>query len=187
MEPLRIDKKHHFPGNRVVAEQLINSLVDQGFDCARTGSLEYGNNLLMPWLLMKPDLKDVAIVPVFINVFTPPLMKYSRAYALGQAVRKAAEDLPDATRVAFLCTGGLSHWPPYWSPAQAGEDPTDPFLQLMKDYQTRGKVVLKANPDLFVKFDEYEVEMAKKNEYPLNSSHPLVNAEWYTFFPCATM
>jgi 2,3-dihydroxyphenylpropionate 1,2-dioxygenase len=179
MEPLHIDNKYHFHGNREVAEHLIHSLVDQGFDCARTGPLEYGNNLLMPWLLMKPDLKDVAIVPVFINVFTPPLMKYSRAYALGEAVRKAAESLPDETRVAFLATGGLSHWPPYWSPTQAGDPPADPFLQLMKDYQTRGKVVLKAHPDLFVKFDEYEVEMAKKNEYPLDSSHPLVNAEWY--------
>ena len=178
MEPLRINKKYHFPGNREVAEHLIDSLVNQGFDCARTGTLEYGNNLMMPWLLMKPELKDVAIVPVFINVFTPPLMKYSRAYALGEACGKAAEALPAETRVAFLATGGLSHWPPYWSPAQAGEFPQDPFLQLMKDYQTRGKVVMKEHPDLFVKFDEYEIEMAKKNEYPLKSSHPLVNAAW---------
>lgn len=178
MEPLRIDKKYHFPGNPKVAEHLIHSLVEQGFDCSRTGSVEYGNNLLMPWLLMKPDLPNVSIVPVFLNVFTPPLMKYSRAFALGEACRKAAESLPDDIRVAFLCTGGLSHWPPYWSPTQAGDPPADPFLQLMKEYQTVGKSVLQKYPDLFVKFDEYEIEMAEKNEYPLNSSHPLVNTEW---------
>lgn len=48
----------------------------------------------------------------------------------------------------------------------------------MKEYQTVGKSVLKRVPDLFVQFDAYEVEMAKKNEYPLNSRHPLVNFEW---------
>ncbi|KAF2661500.1 protocatechuate-dioxygenase subunit beta [Lophiostoma macrostomum CBS 122681] len=178
METLRISKKTRFPGNPKVGEHLINSLVDEGFDCSRTGPVEYGNNLLMPWVLMKCDLPNVSIVPIFLNVFTPPLMKYSRAYALGEACRKAAESLPDETRIAFLCTGGLSHWPPYWSPTQAGDPPSDPFLQLMKEYQTLGKSVLKKHPDLFVKFDEYEVEMAAKNEYPLNSKHPLVNADW---------
>ncbi|KAI0002655.1 protocatechuate-dioxygenase subunit beta [Xylariaceae sp. FL0662B] len=182
MEPLHIDKKYHFPGNPKIAEKLIASLVDQGFDVSRTGSVEYGNNLLaslfMPWILMDLDLPNVSIIPIFLNVFTPPLMNYSRAYALGEACRKAAEGLPDDLRVAFMCTGGLSHWPPYWSPYQAGDPPSDPFLQLMKEYQTVGKRVLEKHPDLFVKFDEYEVEMAAKNEYPLNSKHPLVNAEW---------
>ncbi|KAH8892676.1 protocatechuate-dioxygenase subunit beta [Thozetella sp. PMI_491] len=178
MEPLHIDKKTYFPGSPETAEHLINSLVGQGFDVSRTGSVEYGNNLLMPWLLMKPELPNVAVVPIFLNVFTPPLMKYSRAYALGEACRVAAESLPGDVRVAFMCTGGLSHWPPYWSPTQAGDPPQDEFLKLMKEYQTVGKSVLKRVPDLFVKFDEYEVEMAAKNEYPLNSKHPLVNAEW---------
>ncbi|CAK7208916.1 hypothetical protein SCUCBS95973_000275 [Sporothrix curviconia] len=179
MEPLHIKEKTKFPGNPVVAEHLIHSLVSQGFDVSRTGPIEYGNNLLMPWVLMEADLPaHCAVVPIFINVFTPPLMKYSRAYALGEACRVAAESLPGDTRVAFMCTGGLSHWPPYWSPYQAGDPPEDDFLKLMKEYQTVGKAVLKKHPDLFVKFDDYEIEMAAKNEYPLNSKHPLVNAEW---------
>ena len=178
METLRISKKTHFPGSPKIAEALIHSLVDQGFDCSRVGSTDYGNNVLMPWVLMKADLPNVAIVPVYINVFTPPLMKYSRAYALGEACRNAAESLPDDVRVAFMCTGGLSHWPPYWSPTQAGDPPSDPFLQKMKDYQTYGKPFLEKHPNLFVEFDDYEIEMAKANEYPLNSKHPLVNAEW---------
>lgn len=180
MEPLRIKTKTRFPGSPKTAEHLITSLVGQGFDVSRTGPVEYGNNLLMPWVLMEADLpSDVAIVPIFLNVFTPPLMRYSRAYALGEACRVAAETLPDDVRVAFLCTGGLSHWPPYWSPTQAGDPPEDKFLALMKEYQTVGKSVLQRVPDLFVQFDEYEVEMAKKNEYPLNAKHhPLVNAEW---------
>ena len=93
MEPLHIKEKTYFPGNPQVAEHLIKSLVEQGFDVSRTGSIEYGNNLLMPWVLMKADLPNVSIVPIFLNVFTPPLMKYSRAYALGEACRVAAESL----------------------------------------------------------------------------------------------
>ncbi|KAF2804085.1 protocatechuate-dioxygenase subunit beta [Mytilinidion resinicola] len=178
METLRIPKKTHFPGNPKVAEHLIHSLVEDGFDVARTGTVEYGNNLMMPWVLMRPELENVAIIPIFLNVFTPPLMKYSRAFALGEACRKAALALPDETRVAFMCTGGLSHWPPYWSPTQAGDPPSDPFLALMKKFQTEGKPVLKEHPDLLARLDDYEIEMAKKNEYPLNSKHPLVNWEW---------
>lgn len=130
----------------------------------------------MPWLLMKPEI-DCPIVPIFINVFSPPLIPYKRAYALGEAVRNAAESLPGDTRVAFLATGGLSHWPPYWNAHQA--PPEDVFLQRMKRFQTEGKSVLVEDPRLFVDFDDYEIEMAEKNEYPLNKAHhPLVNAKW---------
>lgn len=117
MEPLHISKKTYFPGNPAMAEALIHSLVGQGFDVSRTGPVEYGNNLLMPWVLMETKLPNVSIIPIFLNVFTPPLMKYSRAYALGEACRKAVEqDMPADLKVAFMCTGGLSHWPPYWNP-----------------------------------------------------------------------
>ncbi|KKY16861.1 putative protocatechuatedioxygenase subunit beta [Phaeomoniella chlamydospora] len=181
METLRIKEKTIFPGAPEIAEKVLSSVVHQGFDVARAGPCEYGNNLLMPWKLMgvEESLKDVAIVPIFINVFTPPLIPYARAYALGEAVRAAVETaLPETLRAAFICTGGLSHWPPYWSPVQGGDPPSDPFLQRIKRYQTEGKSYLKQDPKLFVDFDDYEVEMAAKNEYPLNSKHPLVNADW---------
>ncbi|KAF7192469.1 2,3-dihydroxyphenylpropionate/2,3-dihydroxicinnamic acid 1,2-dioxygenase [Pseudocercospora fuligena] len=150
MEALRIKEKTYFRGAPDIAEHLLESLVDQGFDVSRTGSTEYGNNVLMPWVLMKADLPDVAIVPS-TSMFH---------------------------HLSLLATGGLSHWPPYWSPYQNGDPPQDEFLKLMKEYQTVGKSVLERVPDLFVQFDAYEVEMAKKNEYPLNSRHPLVNFEW---------
>ncbi|GME65135.1 protocatechuate-dioxygenase subunit beta [Neofusicoccum parvum] len=181
MEALRVPTKRVYAGNPAVAEHLLRSLVADGFDAARTGAAEFGQNLLMPWVLMQLDGRlppGVSVVPVFVNVFSPPLIRYSRAYALGQAVRRAVDALPAACRVAFMCTGGLSHWPPYWSPAQAGEDPADPFLAKMKEYQTFGPSVLKRYPRLFVELDEYEIEMARKNEYPLNSKHPLINEDW---------
>lgn len=49
MEALRIKEKTYFRGAPDIAEHLLKSLVDQGFDVSRTGSTEYGNNVLMPW------------------------------------------------------------------------------------------------------------------------------------------
>ncbi len=46
MEPLRINRKYEFPGAPDLAEKLLFSLVEQGFDVSRTGPVEYGNNLL---------------------------------------------------------------------------------------------------------------------------------------------
>ncbi|KIX00537.1 uncharacterized protein Z518_10677 [Rhinocladiella mackenziei CBS 650.93] len=185
METLRIDKTTVFPGAPALAEKLLASLTSQGYDIARAGPCEYGNNLLMPWKLMgvEESLANVPIIPIFINVFTPPLISYRRAYNLGEAVRHGVETaFSEDTRVAFISTGGLSHWPPYWSPIQGGDPPTDPFLQRIKRYQTEGKEYLKQDPRLFVDFDNYEIEMAKKNEYPLNSKHPLVNWDWDRHF-----
>ncbi|KAL1868352.1 hypothetical protein Plec18167_008277 [Paecilomyces lecythidis] len=179
MEALRIPKKHYFPGNPKAAEHILSSLVHDDFDCSRTGAAEFGQNLLMPWVLMQANLpSDLSVIPIYLNVFTPPLMKYSRAFALGEAVSRAIDTLPDDCHVGLICTGGLSHWPPYWNPNQAGDPPKDPFLVKMKEYQTYGRPVLQKYPNLFVELDDYEIEMAKKNEYPLNSKHPLINAEW---------
>jgi 2,3-dihydroxyphenylpropionate 1,2-dioxygenase len=178
LEALRIKEKYRFPGNPAVAEKLITALVHDGFDVSRTGTAEFGQNVVMPWELMKPDLRNVSLIPIFINVFTPPLISYPRAYAFGQAVRRAIEALPDDYRVALMCTGGLSHWPPFWNPNQ----PDDPFLKRMKELQTFGKPVLEKYPNLFVELDKYEMEMAKNNQYPLNSKHPLINADWDRLF-----
>ena len=115
MEALRVPEKHHFPGNPKAAEHILTSLIHGGFDVARVGSSEFGQNILMPWVLMQAKLPpDVSVVPIYSNVFTPPLMKYSRAFALGEAVARAVETLPDNYRVGLMATGGLSHFPPFW-------------------------------------------------------------------------
>lgn len=56
METLRIKEKTVFPGAPDIAEHLLSSLVESGFDVSRAGSTEYGNNLLMPWVLSNCSL-----------------------------------------------------------------------------------------------------------------------------------
>ena len=174
IKALLLDKRETLPGVPTVAQTLLTKLVAKGFDVARMGEVEYGNNLMVPLKLIRPQF-DIPVIPIFTNVFSPPLISTSRAYAFGAAVREVLEEIPGDLRVALLATGGLSHWPPVWM-EDSPED--DAFLQRMKRYQTEGKEVLKTDPDIYTDLAKYEIEMAAKNQFPLNCQHPLVNADW---------
>jgi len=174
LEALRLTRQERFGGAPEIAERLLRSLVADGYDVARMGEIEYGNNLMVPWKLMAPRSAP-AIIPVFTNVFSPPVMPYRRAYAFGAALRNAAEALDADLRVAFMATGGMSHWPPFWNDSSPE---ADAFLARMKAFQTHGKSVLEKDPHLLRDLAAYEIEMAERNQWPLNSPHPLVNEAW---------
>ncbi len=174
MEALRFDKKAVLPGMPEVAEQLLRGLIMRGFDVARMGEVEYGNNLMVPLTFINPEF-DLPVIPVFTNVFSPPLPTMQRAYDFGAAVRDVLEAIPGDLRVAFLATGGLSHWPPVWTEG-APED--DEFLQRMKRYQTEGRPVVADDTELYSDLARYEIQMASKMQWPLRTQHPLVNAYW---------
>jgi 2,3-dihydroxyphenylpropionate 1,2-dioxygenase len=108
-------------------------------------------------------------------VFSPPLISYARAYDFGAAVREIIEGIPGDLKVAFLATGGLSHWPPVWT---EGAPETDSFLQRMRRYQTEGKSVLTNDPELYSDLARYEIEMMTRMQWPLGHQHPLVNEVW---------
>lgn len=168
MKMLKIDTQWKIAGEPILAEFLLRALVKANFDMARMGAVEYGNNLCVPLKLIRPRA-DIPIVPVFINVFSPPLPSVARAYAFGEALRQAIEAAPGNQRVALLATGGLSHWPPVW---RDDIPPTDAFMQRMRRFQTEGRPVLKSDPELLTDLGTYEIEMAR------TWNRPLVNAEW---------
>jgi 2,3-dihydroxyphenylpropionate 1,2-dioxygenase len=174
MEALKFEKKAVLPGMPEVAEQLLRGMIMRGFDVARMGEIEYGNNLLVPLAFIDPDFK-IPVIPIYTNVFSPPLPTMARTYDFGATVRDTLEAIPGDLRVAFLATGGLSHWPPVWTEG-APED--DEFLQRMKRYQTEGKHVALEDPTLYSDLALYEIEMASKMQWPLRTQHPLVNAYW---------
>jgi 2,3-dihydroxyphenylpropionate 1,2-dioxygenase len=174
MEALKYDEKVVLDGQPELGEAMLRGLVSMGFDVARMGEIEYGNNLLVPLKFLTPNF-DIPVLPLYINVFSPPLPTMQRAYDFGAAVRKIVDKLPADLRVAFLATGGLSHWPPVWTEG-APED--DEFLQRMKKYQTEGRHVALEDPGLYSDLARYEIEMAEKMQWPLRIQHPLVNAHW---------
>jgi len=168
LEALKIDRKSDIPSDESMAEFILGRLVRDGFDAARMGSIEYGNNLMVPLKLIRPQY-DIPLIPIFTNVFSPPLTSMARAYAMGESVRAAVEAAPGGARVAFLATGGLSHWPPIWGPRSPE---ADAFLKRMKRFQTEGRPVLVEDPKLLTDLAIYVIEMAR------TSTVPLVNAEW---------
>ncbi len=175
MEALKFDEKVVLDGKPELGETLLRELIHAGFDITRMGEIEYGNNLMVPLKFIDPDFK-IPVLPIYINVFSPPLPSTGRCYDLGAAVRRIVETaLPAELRVAFLATGGLSHWPPVWTEG-APED--DAFLQRMKRYQTEGKHVALEDPNLYSDLAAYEIQMAAKMQWPLRSQHPLINPHW---------
>lgn len=174
MAALRFDAKVAIASDPALGERMLRGLLAAGFDAARMGEIEYGNNLLVPLKVIRPQF-DIPVLPLYINVFSPPLPSMARAYDFGAAVRQVIDHVPGDQRIAFLATGGLSHWPPVWT---EGAPESDQFLQRMKRYQTEGKKAVLEDPDLYSDLAQYEMQMAAKMEWPLNRKHPLINEAW---------
>ncbi|MDY6996011.1 MAG: extradiol dioxygenase [Actinomycetota bacterium] len=165
LELLKFDAIQSIDSDPGLAEHILRSLVGHGIDAARMGPAEFGNNLMVPLRLIRPA-GDIPIIPVFINVFTPPLITTQRAYEVGAAVRAAVDGRDE--KVMFWGTGGLSHWPPIWEPTRE----SDQFLARMKTFQTEGTAYLERDPDLWTDVGPYEIAMAEQ------MGDACVNPEW---------
>jgi len=166
LKELKIDERVAVPSSADFSSALLHHLLESEFDIARLGEVEYCQNLMVPQHRVWPE-NQFAVVPLFFNVFTPPLTPPRRAHDVGRAVRRFAEHRPE--RIAFLATGGLSHWPPFWNESSPDDDP---LLQRMRRFQTEGRQVLQDDPHLMTDFGVYETEMAAKSE------KLLVNEDW---------
>lgn len=165
-EVLQIKETKEIPSSEEFAEALLRHFTAAGFDVARLGEVDYCQNLMVPLELVWPE-NHIPVVPVFLDVFSPPLIPPARAHALGASLRQMIESRPE--RVAVLATGGLSHWPPFWN---ENSPESDAFLQRMKRFQTEGRHILKEDPDLLTDLGRYEIEMANRSETLL------VNEDW---------
>jgi 2,3-dihydroxyphenylpropionate 1,2-dioxygenase len=170
---LKLDAARQIAGRQDLASHVLNHTVHAGFDMARMGSVEYGNNLIVAWeLIGKPY--DIPVIPVFVNVYHPPLPTMDRAFRLGAAIRDAVEIWDRDVTVGFVATGGLSHWPPIWLEHIHSHDDAelDTFLRNIKRYQIEGRKVLKEIPDLMLQMGQYEQRMME------TATRPLTNPEW---------
>ena len=168
-ELLRFERTEEMPGAEQLSAHLLKHLVTSGFDAARMGSAAFGNNLMTPLQYIHPAL-EIPLAPIFINVFSPPLITFDRAFALGEAVRGALAERDE--RVALLATGGLSHQPPFWMETSPEDDP---MLQRMKRFQTEGFPVFEDDPNLFADCGQYEMQMAQE---ALQSKRRIINEDW---------
>jgi 3-O-methylgallate 3,4-dioxygenase len=129
------DNRYDYPVNSGLALHLIDSLMDADFDVAQSRYLndEAGGHVgpigyvagqwdtpkrpqgmghaygFVAKRIMHESLTP--IVPITINTCYPPnQITPRRAYALGQAVRRAIEDWDSDARVCVVGSGGLSHF-----------------------------------------------------------------------------
>jgi len=103
---LRIPRRK-VPGSPAVSRALIDRVM-QHVDVSYCEEWKFDHGIMVPLHHLTPNY-DVPVIPVNINCQSPPMAPLHRAYAFGQAIRQAAENMPE--RIAVIGTGGISHWP----------------------------------------------------------------------------
>jgi len=95
------------PGNRDLSQRIITEVMET-VDVAYCEEWKFDHGIAVPLHFLTPAF-DLPVIPVKINCQGPPLAPLRRAWALGEALRRAADAVPE--KVAIVGTGGISHWP----------------------------------------------------------------------------
>jgi aromatic ring-opening dioxygenase catalytic subunit (LigB family) len=120
---LRIARRK-VPGSAAISRKLIDGVM-QNVDVSYCEEWKFDHGVMVPLHHLTPDY-DLPIIPVNINCQSPPMAPLHRAYAFGQAIRQAAEGMPE--RIAVVGTGGISHWPCTPDSGMINEDWDKDFL-----------------------------------------------------------
>lgn len=153
------------PGHPEVANAIYQGLMEQGIEPFLFDEAEFVHNILIPKKYLWPDL-DIPVVPIYVNCFLPPLPSWRRVYELGAAVRRVVDGRGE--RVAFMASGGISHWPPITTNDMSADDPLVPRLEQL---HLLGRDALRLDPALPMALLEREHQMVA-------SGRPLINVEW---------
>ncbi len=105
-EWLRIDKTT-VPGAPDLGARITREVM-QTVDVAYAEEWKFDHGIMVPLHFLTPRY-DLPIIPVNINCQGPPLTPLHRAWAFGEALRRACDAAPE--KVALVGTGGISHWP----------------------------------------------------------------------------
>lgn len=100
--PPRVQQGDPDLGRRLVSEML------QTVDVAYAEEWQFDHGIIVPLHFLDPA-NALKVIPVNINCQGPPLTPLHRAWAFGEAIRRAADAVPE--RIALVATGGISHWP----------------------------------------------------------------------------
>ncbi len=95
------------PGCEELSEHVLRGGLDAGFDLAFSNELRIDHSVTCPIITLRPEA-DLPIVPVYTNIFAPPLPQPRRFVQLGHAIRQLVESWPSQQRVAIIGTGHLS-------------------------------------------------------------------------------
>ena len=95
------------PGNAALSRRIIAEAM-QTVDVAFAEEWKFDHAIAVPLHFLTPHY-DIPVIPANVNCQGPPLTPLHRAWAFGEALRRAADSVPE--RIAIVGTGGISHWP----------------------------------------------------------------------------
>jgi protocatechuate 4,5-dioxygenase beta chain len=121
-----------------LSAHILRGGLDAGFDLAFSNELRVDHSITCPIITLRPEA-DLPIVPIYTNIFAPPLPQPKRFVQLGRTIRELVEGWPEDLRVAIIGTGHLSL--ELGGPRQFGEHGPDPaFDRRAVDWIAAGDV-----------------------------------------------
>jgi hypothetical protein len=103
---------------------LIEHLRAEGFDPGISYRMSLDHAVSQPLLRLIGAIDRYPLIPLFISVFTPPLMRFQRSRLIGEAVgRWIAAGAAAGTRTLIMGSGGISHHPVRYFPLMGTAEP----------------------------------------------------------------
>jgi len=122
--------KSKVPGAADLGTRLTREVM-KTVDVAYAEEWKFDHGIMVPLHFLTPKY-DLPIIPVNINCQGPPLTPLHRAWAFGEALRRACDSVPE--KIAVVGTGGISHWPATPDSGKINEDWDRDFLdRLMRN------------------------------------------------------
>lgn len=115
--------KYVLEGDEDLSGYMLQGLLDREFDFAFSNELKIDHSIICPIITVRPQA-DLPVVPIYTNIFAPPLPSPQRFYKLGRAIREIIDAYPSDKRIAAIGTGHLSL--ELGGPRQFGEHGPDP-------------------------------------------------------------
>lgn len=117
--------KYTLTGDVEFSRYMHRELMEAEFDFAVSHELKIDHSIICPIITVRPDA-DLPVVPIYTNIFVPPLPSPQRFYHLGRAIRQVIDAYPAEKNVAAIGTGHLSL--ELGGPRQFGEHGPDPLF-----------------------------------------------------------
>src|SRR5215813_6425765 len=102
------NKQYRVRAHQSLARDLLDGCLKRDFDMAFCHKAFMGHAFVVPFEYILEE-RQIPIVPLFVNVYVPPLPQPHRAYQLGRAMAEIVSEGEE--RVAILASGGMSHYP----------------------------------------------------------------------------
>lgn len=98
---------YELEGNEELSGYMLQGLLDRGFDFSFSNELKIDHSIICPIITTRPQA-DLPVVPIYTNIFAPPLPSPKRFYDLGRAIREIIDEYETDKRVAAIGSGHLS-------------------------------------------------------------------------------